>query len=268
MTRPAVPAPLPPERQAAAPATQSHRHPQRDPTRPRPPGRQPLPADRAAYRRRNVVGRDVLAAPRARRRPAPPHPLTSGSRSPPPLVYPAAPRTLVTAFNSRPAGRDYASFTRRSASLRTVVLAAPVTHAPEGQPDRPRRGRRPGTDTPSRHLTISNFDSIIISPVHENPPVRRRGRSRREQRRRRRARRRRITWTVTSVVVLIGGVTTYAVTGSDSGESSTPARAKAPAPPAASARAKAGEAPADAPTPLPSPTPAQSPSISNRLWPP
>ncbi|MGW7282586.1 serine hydrolase [Streptomyces sp. NPDC054844] len=58
-------------------------------------------------------------------------------------------------------------------------------------------------------------------------------------------------------MVLIGGFTTYAVTGSDSGESSAPARAKAPSLPAVSARAKAGEAPADSPKPLASPTPAQ-----------
>ncbi|MET7320555.1 serine hydrolase [Streptomyces sp. NPDC005549] len=91
--------------------------------------------------------------------------------------------------------------------------------------------------------------------MHENPRGRRRGRSRREQRRRRRARRRRITWTVTSVAILIGGVTTYAITGSDSGEPSDPARAKAPSS-AVSARAKAGGAPADASEPLPSPIPA------------
>ncbi|MZE70772.1 serine hydrolase [Streptomyces sp. SID5789] len=92
--------------------------------------------------------------------------------------------------------------------------------------------------------------------MHENPPVRRRGRSRREQRRRRRARRRRMTWAVTSVVILVGGAT-YAVTWSDSGGSSAADRAKAPSPTAVSARAKAGEAPADAPKSLPSPTPSQ-----------
>ncbi|MFD5800339.1 serine hydrolase [Streptomyces sp. NPDC127020] len=92
--------------------------------------------------------------------------------------------------------------------------------------------------------------------MHENPPVRRRGRSRREQRRRRRARRRRMTWAVTSVVILVGGAT-YAVTWSDSGGSSAADRAKAPSPTAVSARAKAGGAPADAPKPLPSPTPSQ-----------
>ncbi|MFJ8194963.1 serine hydrolase [Streptomyces sp. NPDC096094] len=95
--------------------------------------------------------------------------------------------------------------------------------------------------------------------MHENPRARRRGRSRREQRRRRRARRRRIAWTVTSVVLLIGGATTYAITGSDSGETSASARAKAPSAPAVSARAKAREVPADPPKPLPSPTPAQKP---------
>ncbi|MGQ4443275.1 hypothetical protein ACN6LI_000810, partial [Streptomyces violaceoruber] len=57
---------------------------------------------------------------------------------------------------------------------------------------------------------------------------------------------------MTSVVVLIGDAA-YAITGTDSGESSAPTRAKAPSSPAVSARAKAGEAPADA-EPLPSPT--------------
>ncbi|MES4881968.1 class A beta-lactamase-related serine hydrolase [Streptomyces sp. NBC_01723] len=93
--------------------------------------------------------------------------------------------------------------------------------------------------------------------MHENPPVRRRGRSRREQRRRRRARRRRMTWTVTSVVILVSGATTYAITRSDPGDSSALDRAKAPSPTAVSARAKAGEAPADAPKPPPSPAPSQ-----------
>ncbi|MFF0587356.1 serine hydrolase [Streptomyces sp. NPDC003781] len=83
--------------------------------------------------------------------------------------------------------------------------------------------------------------------MHENPPARRRSRSRREQRRRRRARRRRMTWAVTSVVILIGGVTTYAITESDSGESSS------------RAQAKAGGAPANPPEPLPSPSPTQKP---------
>ncbi|MFI9373582.1 serine hydrolase [Streptomyces parvulus] len=86
--------------------------------------------------------------------------------------------------------------------------------------------------------------------MHENPLARRRGRSRREQRRRRRARRRRMMWSVTSFVVLIGGATTYAVTRSDSGDSSTSDRATAPSPPAVSARAKASEPPADTPKPL------------------
>ncbi|MCF2129560.1 class A beta-lactamase-related serine hydrolase [Strepomyces sp. STD 3.1] len=93
--------------------------------------------------------------------------------------------------------------------------------------------------------------------MHENPPVRRRGRSRREQRRRRRARRRRMTWTVTSVVILVGGATTYAITRSDPGDPSAVDLAKAPSPAAVSAKAKAGEAPADAPKALPSPTPSQ-----------
>ncbi|MGW3867281.1 serine hydrolase, partial [Streptomyces sp. NPDC005047] len=80
---------------------------------------------------------------------------------------------------------------------------------------------------------------------------------RREQRRRRRARRRRMTWTVTSVVILVSGATTYAITRSDPGDPSALDRAKAPSPTTFSARAKAGEAPADAPKPPPSPTPSQ-----------
>ncbi|MFH9569627.1 serine hydrolase [Streptomyces sp. NPDC017230] len=95
--------------------------------------------------------------------------------------------------------------------------------------------------------------------MNANPPARRRGRSRREQRRRRRARRRRMTWAVTSAVLLIGGATIYAITGSDSGESPAPDQAKAPSSSAVSARAQAGEAPADATKPLPSPTLAQKP---------
>ncbi|MGW4545076.1 serine hydrolase [Streptomyces violaceorubidus] len=94
--------------------------------------------------------------------------------------------------------------------------------------------------------------------MHDNPPTRRRGRSRREQRRRRRDRRRHMTWTVTSAVILTGGAT-YAITGTDSAESSSSTRAKAPSPPAVSARAKAGEAPADAPEPSPSPTSTRRP---------
>ncbi|MFA3879455.1 hypothetical protein ABS735_38435, partial [Streptomyces sp. MMCC 100] len=63
-----------------------------------------------------------------------------------------------------------------------------------------------------------------------------------------------MTWTVASAVVLIGGAT-YAIVGSDSGESSASAGAKAPSPPAVSARAKAGEAPEPSLSPTPAPKP-------------
>lgn len=60
-------------------------------------------------------------------------------------------------------------------------------------------------------------------------------------------------------MVLVGGVITYAITGSDSGESSPPTHAKAPSPPPVSAQAKAGEAPSHGPSPSLSPSPATKP---------
>nr|WP_258565805.1 class A beta-lactamase-related serine hydrolase [Streptomyces parvulus] len=70
-----------------------------------------------------------------------------------------------------------------------------------------------------------------------------------------------MTWTVTSVVILVGGAATYAITRSDPGDSSSVDLAKAPSPTAVSAKAKAGDVPADAradaQTPQPSPTPSQ-----------
>ncbi|CAL9329357.1 serine hydrolase [Streptomyces coelicoflavus] len=68
-----------------------------------------------------------------------------------------------------------------------------------------------------------------------------------------------MAWTVTSVVILIGGAAAYALTGGNSGESSASAGGKAPSPSAVSARAKADEAPADASKPSPSPASTRKP---------